>query len=152
MKLTFWAKIDKSGGPNACWPWQLGKDKDGYGKVKIRGRSLRAHRVALSKHLKKKLNPDKLVMHKCDNPPCCNPKHLKEGWPVDNSQDRAIKGRGADRSGENHHLVKLSSEHVSAIRSFNWAGVLSQAAIGQLMHISQTQVGRIIRGTRWRKI
>jgi hypothetical protein len=33
------------------------------------------------------------VMHKCDNPPCCNPSHLELGTRKQNLQDSAARGR-----------------------------------------------------------
>jgi hypothetical protein len=39
--------------------------------------------------------PDGMIlMHTCDNPPCCNPEHLKLGTRAENNKDRAKKGRG----------------------------------------------------------
>ncbi|MGH7024521.1 MAG: HNH endonuclease signature motif containing protein [Caulobacteraceae bacterium] len=36
-----------------------------------------------------------LILHKCDNPVCCNPDHLFLGTAADNHADCAAKGRAA---------------------------------------------------------
>ena len=93
---VFWKSVDRTGGPDACWPWTGFKDDDGYGRY---GRQ-RAHRVAY----KLAIGPIPagfLVRHvTCDNPPCCNPVHLAIGTAADNSADMVAKGRQAkgDRS------------------------------------------------------
>lgn len=50
------------------------------------------------------------VLHRCDNPPCCNPAHLFLGTNVDNIGDRVAKGRS------NPHK-KLSDEQVNEVLS-----------------------------------
>jgi hypothetical protein len=37
--------------------------------------------------------PEPFCLHKCDNPPCCNPSHLFEGDAAENAEDRNLKGR-----------------------------------------------------------
>lgn len=43
----FWEKVDRSGGPNACWPWLGAINKYGYGHFRMNGKVVRANRLAL---------------------------------------------------------------------------------------------------------
>ena len=38
-----------------------------------------------------------IMLHGCDNPPCCNPAHLSAGTMQDNNQDKERKGRMGPR-------------------------------------------------------
>ncbi len=81
--------IDKK---SDCWNWQLFKNKDGYGKVIIDGKSIGAHRLSYTINIgpiPKGIN----VCHHCDNPGCCNPSHLFLGTQKENMLDMYKKGR-----------------------------------------------------------
>lgn len=51
-----------------------------------------AHRVSYRIHFGE-IPKGKLILHKCDNPPCVNPKHLFMGTQLDNVHDCMAKGR-----------------------------------------------------------
>ncbi len=91
----FWSKVDKSGGDTACWPWMMSVDKDGYGQYRLhgrRGRNLKAHRIAYQ-IANGSIDPELFVLHSCDNPPCCNPAHLRQGTHIENMSDMSLRGR-----------------------------------------------------------
>lgn len=86
----FWSKVDKRG-PAECWPWIGGRSKAGYGRFGIGRRARVASRVAFA--ITHRRQPDGIICHSCDNPPCVNPAHLWEGSTLDNSLDALSKGR-----------------------------------------------------------
>lgn len=71
-----WSKVDRSGGPDACWPWTASLDRWGYGQVRWRGTILRAHRVTWE--LEHGAPPDGELDHTCRRRPCVNPSHLED--------------------------------------------------------------------------
>ena len=72
-----------------CWPW-IAKSRlaTGHGLMytAFRRKKILAHRLAF--WLGTGRWPKMLVLHKCGNAGCCNPKHLYEGTSYENAQDR----------------------------------------------------------------
>ena len=93
-RQRFLAKID---GNTNCWKWIGGKDRHGYGLVKIAGSMKLTHRVAYANFVGP-IPAGMHVLHTCDNPGCVNPTHLWLGTHQDNMDDMARKGR-ANRCG-----------------------------------------------------
>ncbi len=91
-KARFWSNVDITANPAECWPWLGFTHENGYGRVSFRGGPKWAHRIAFELHTGTR--PSDCVLHSCDNPPCCNPHHLREGTKAENSADREQRGRG----------------------------------------------------------
>lgn len=86
--------INRSDGPDACHPWTASLGTSGYGQFQDGGTMRGAHVVAYELDRGHAPPPDKpYVLHTCDNPPCCNGKHLAEGTQAENIADMDAKGR-----------------------------------------------------------
>jgi HNH endonuclease len=155
----FWSKVER-GGPDDCWPWRGGRDKDGYGHFTVNrplpGKGYRAHRLAFS--LSVRAVPAELqVLHKCDNPPCCNPKHLFVGTQGDNIRDCVAKGRYVNcamRSpqllprGERQWNSKLTTDNILQMRDMVASGQRLHA-VGRIFGVTKNTVQRIVSGRQW---
>ncbi len=114
VSKRFWDKVNIKG-KNECWLWAAAKHY-GYGMFRLNGRTEHAQRVAflLSRGI---LTEEKSqVLHKCDNPSCCNPAHLFAGNHRDNMKDMINKNRAIYVRGEKNGRSKLKEQDVMKIR------------------------------------
>jgi hypothetical protein len=106
-----WSKVDVRG-PEECWP-HTSPDSDGYGRL-VGPWGRLAHRAAYwVANSCERL--DGVVCHHCDNPPCCNPKHLYEGTMLDNARDRDTRGRANSIIGDRSGRATITNEQAKAI-------------------------------------
>jgi len=84
----FMTKVDTKG-LDECWPWLGYKKPDGYGLYGFGNQ--RAHRVSWT-IFRWPIPEGMLVLHKCNNRACVNPKHLYIGDHFDNAQDAKRSG------------------------------------------------------------
>jgi len=144
----FWARMTK-GGAAECWLWTSLRNKQGYGQIHFRGRWHRAHRLAWT--LTHGPIPEGLwVLHRCDNPPCCNPAHLFLGNRVDNMQDASHKGRLSTSrcAGEANGNVKLTREDVARVQQALGQGA-SQYDLAAAFGVTQSVISKINTGKHW---
>lgn len=172
----FWERVDRRG-PDECWLWRGGHDaKDGYGRAFDGKRTRQAHDVAWELANRRKVPKGKLIRHSCDNPPCCNPKHLLCGTQKDNYRDAAERGRvrkpyrdfpvplhrrplgtrngththpEARRRGEKSGMHKLTRVQVRALRRTRRRTRLSYPKLARTFGISTSQAYRIANGESW---
>ncbi len=97
---TFWNRIEKTEG---CWIWHGDTQKYGYGRLNYHRKLYLAHRLAWIL-TNGPIPKGKYVLHRCDNPPCCNPDHLYIGTPADNVRDMIERNRMA--RGDSKHVKK----------------------------------------------
>jgi hypothetical protein len=144
LEERFWSKVDRSGD---CWIWTASLNAAGYGRIgEGRERVWLSHRLAY--RLAYGVDPaDQYVCHRCDNPPCCNPRHLFLGTHADNMADAAQKGRGI--RGEIHPLTSLAEADVIAMRHMRARGA-SYREVGEAFGVTGSSARSICTGINWR--
>ena len=145
----FWSKVDKSGGPDACWIWQAGINSDGYGQIKINGKMIKSHRFAWL-IVNGAIPHEMCVCHHCDNRCCVNPLHFFLGTRLDNSRDRDKKGRNINHKGEKHGRAKLTLAQVQEIRKLHAIGNITYPKLGAMFGVDRTTIGYIITQKHWK--
>lgn len=131
----FCSRIVKSD-DDKCWGWRGAVHPFGYGVFTINRKNIAAHRASWQ-FFCGEIPPELHVLHRCDNPPCCNPNHLFLGTAKDNIRDCVQKGRYKSNSkrGEEHNAAKLTTKDVLTIRKAIKDGV-SQSSLARKYKIS----------------
>jgi hypothetical protein len=107
----FLAKVQQSSG---CWEWTAVKNRDGYGRLRVNGRMVLAHRLAYTYFIGE-IPEGMVLLHTCNNPGCVNPEHLRVGTQAENVAHCIASGRRA--RGERYGFAKLTMEDVVLIRT-----------------------------------
>lgn len=136
------------GNRDECWEWQKKLNGWRYGMVWFRGETFLAHRISYEIHCG--AIPEGLkVLHRCDNPPCCNPKHLFLGTDADNVADKVSKKRHA--YGERAHAAKLKEADVVKIRELRKEG-LYFTEIAAMYSVGATTINNIVNRVTWKHV
>lgn len=147
LREHFEALRDTSGGPDSCWPISPScQGRSGYGYFSYKGAGHWAHRLAVT--FDGRTVPDGLfVLHLCDNPPCCNPRHLMVGTLAENNKQMHERGRAARRpKGMSHPACRLSVGQVEQIRALMRGGDVSANSLARRFGVGHPTVLKAARG------
>lgn len=142
-------------GPDECWSWQeKSRDKNGYGLFSYRENGVsivvRATRWGWDLvHPENPLQPQEVVCHTCDNPPCQNPAHWFKGTTADNNADMMAKGRHWAPGAEAHYRASLTWDDVYEIRRRISRSGTTQQKLADEFGVSRETISKIVRNKQW---
>lgn len=145
-----------------CWEWNGGKSHHGYGVCcrPSRKGSRMAHRVSWEVFvgpIPSGLN----VLHRCDNPPCCNPAHLFIGTQQDNVDDCISKGRFSRKDctpyenrarGETLKKSHLKASDIREIRKLYKPWVFGMLKLSHKFGVSKQSIEAIVKRRVWKHV
>jgi hypothetical protein len=112
--------LDMDGGPDACWEWTGYRDPLGYGMTALivdgTRKTMKAHRAVYLTCVGD-VPAGLFLLHSCDNPPCCNPAHLRPGTQIENMHDRKTRGAGYPKGAQVYNALQLDDGLVATIRA-----------------------------------
>lgn len=146
----FFAKVAKDEHSD-CQMWQATVGSNGYGEFCLKGKKLRAHRVALI--LATGHDGDGLhALHSCDRPLCVNPAHLRWGTNNDNIEDRIKRNRShrwlGRKIGAGNPMAKLTEADVRAIR----ASGERQQVLADRYGVTASAIWEIVNRVSWTNV
>lgn len=145
----FFSKLDLGDDPDSCWLWLGSRAGKGHGLFRLRGRLLKAHRVAFVLG-GGTLKPGQLVIHgPCNNSGCCRHDHLSAGTYKANAEDR--KRDGTNNDGSRNGRSKMTDLLVRSIRE-KYAAGRSQASLAEEYKLDDSTTHCIVRRKTWKHI
>ncbi len=146
------------GMPSGCVEWtgvtvkSNGSEAHRYGRYTSGGKKHLAHRSAYAR-VHGPIPQGMMVLHRCDNPKCCNPDHLFLGTHLDNMADMRAKGRGnkthpTPRPGSSNSGARLTDADVQEIRRARAAGATT-VELGIRFRVHHSVISRAARGVTY---
>ncbi len=167
LQYRFFEKVSMDDGPTPahcpelgpCRLWVGSKNAAGYGRLFAgmngkKQRILLAHVVSWLLHCGPIPPETPCVLHRCDNPPCWRPEHLKLGTQQDNMEDMRHKMRGHQVRcpiGEQHPRHVLNYDAAATIRLAYGTGLISQYALARAFGVNQQVIWSIVHNEIWIK-
>lgn len=130
-----------------CWLWTASVNRSGYGKTKVGGKHITAHRWSWMLH-RGEIPEGLHVLHHCDVPACVNPAHLWLGTALDNDADKRRKGRAPKMA--IHRPARLTEGEVQEIRRLR--GKETVVGLGKRFGVHHSHISRIQRAKYWAHI
>ena len=151
-EARFFAKVDRSSGPDACWVWTGGvTQSNGYGqfgdvspitgKKTMRG----AHRVAYELAHGVTLKPIERILHAkgcCQR--CVRPDHLRMGTAAENTADARAEGRLKGS--------RLDAGKVLEIVALHKRYGLKAWVLADRFGVSNVTINSVLRGKTWASV
>lgn len=129
-----------------CKIWPFAKLRAGYGTVDWQGKTVTAHRlICRLKHGEPERG--KIAAHRCGNPSCINPNHLRWATYAENDADKLI--HDTHIRGERNHESKLTRHDVTAMRRAYDSGRASLIDLYQRYGVSKSTAYRILMRQSW---
>lgn len=149
---NFWAKMHLA--ENGCWEWKGPINRAGYGWLawhcpECPKRRMLTHRIAWTLVNGEIPVSTPYVLHKCDNPPCCNPSHLFLGTQKENITDMINKGRQVSTRGCERKNVLLSPQKVIEIRDLRIRKGLMHKELAAMFGVSRATINSVLNWHKW---
>jgi hypothetical protein len=164
LERMLWDQVQIIDDKDSCWPWTGSqyKERNGertYGRFAIPAAAMTDGRRLIT------TAPRSVfwfacgywpvaARHKCDNPPCCRPRHLENGTHADNVRDRVERGRSRNRpfpAGELNPVAALTEDMVIASRILYRAS-FSFLRISAMIGRTESAVRQAACGETWAHI
>lgn len=141
------ALVDRSAGPEGCWPYEGALGAGGYGRIMFNNEIKGVH-VWAYEHEHGPVPEGMFVLHSCDNRKCANPAHLRVGTHQDNMDDKVERGRCWRGLGERNAASRLTGADVAEIRRLYASGAPRKDLAAQY-GTSRSNIDLIVTGKRW---
>lgn len=151
LKSRMALHVAKTSSAKDCWEWRRYRLPAGYGMIGVggrKGRLLLSHRVAFMLATGTSIESSQLVLHDCDNPPCCNPNHLHLGNKKLNAREAVDRGLWRPRKGEEAATAKLTEAQVLEIRT----DPTPHRALAKKYGVGKTIIGSIKNRKKWKHL
>lgn len=149
VALRFWPKVDIKD-DDECWEW-LGGKSGGYGMFWDGVSQKKAHRIAWELWNERPFPSNRQGNHTCDNPPCCNPRHVYPGTAKENTSDMFRRDRAVTVRGAECVWAKLTDTDVIEIRE-RYSNGERGASLAERFSISPQHAVRVATRQMWKHV